>query len=233
MMDIIPAIDIKNGKVVKALKGNREHYQAISSGRGFTSNPFTYIKKMIDKYHPRIIYIADINTLSKDGDNIDLLVEIVNQNKNCVFWIDIGGKFDRRLNKNNIVPILCSENCSTIKNINYIFRNYIHSYDYKDKPLGIEVFQRLQSSYKKKVIFMNISDVGGNHGPNYKYIRTIHKKSSIKYYIGGGVKSVLDINKLQKMGFSGVLVSSILFKNYTSTYLIKKRAGNKPALSLE
>ena len=80
---------------------------------------------------------------------------------------------------------------------------------------------------------MNISDVGGNHGPNYKYIRSIHKKSSIKYYIGGGVKSVLDINKLQKMGFSGVLVSTILFKNYTSTYLIKKRAGNKPALSLE
>ena len=44
-MDIIPAIDIKNGKVVKALKGNRENYQAISSARGFTSNPFTYIKK--------------------------------------------------------------------------------------------------------------------------------------------------------------------------------------------
>ena len=107
-MDIIPAIDVKNGKVVKALKGNRENYQAISSARGFTSNPFTFIKKMIHKYHPRIIYIADINSLSKDGDNIDLLVEIVNQNKNCVFWIDIGGKFDRRLNKNNIVPILCS-----------------------------------------------------------------------------------------------------------------------------
>ena len=29
-MDIIPAIDIKNGKVVKALKGNRENYQAIA-----------------------------------------------------------------------------------------------------------------------------------------------------------------------------------------------------------
>jgi phosphoribosylformimino-5-aminoimidazole carboxamide ribotide isomerase len=115
MMDIIPAIDIKNGKVVKALKGNRENYQAISTARGFTSNPFTYIKKMIDKYHPRIIYIADINSLSKDGDNIALLVEIVNQNKNCVFWIDIGGKIDNRLTKKNIIPILCSESCSPLR----------------------------------------------------------------------------------------------------------------------
>lgn len=232
-MDIIPAIDIKNGKVVKALKGDRKNYHPISNDKGFTCNPFTYIKKMIHIYHPKIFYIADINSLSNNEDNIDLIIEIARQFRGSIFWVDIGGRVDRRLNIINIVPILCSENCTTIKNINYIYKDYIHSYDYKGKPLGIQVFQKLYSSYKSRVIFMNISDVGNDNGPNYKHIRSMNKKSSIKYYIGGGVKSVLDINKLETMGFSGVLVSSILFKNFTSSYLITKRAGNKPALSLE
>lgn len=223
-MDIIPAIDIKNGKVVKALQGNRKTYKPINDHKGFTSNPLIYIKKMIHIYHSKIFYIADINSLSNDEDNIDLIVDIANQNKNSIFWVDIGGKVDIRIKKTNIIPILCSENCLSIKNINYIYKDYIHSYDYKGKPLGIEVFQKLQSSYKNKVIFMNISDVGNSQGPNYKYLRSINKKSSIKYYIGGGIKSIFDINKLKTMGFSGVLVSSILFKKYTSAYLIKKKS---------
>ena len=224
-MNIIPAIDIKDGKVVKAKQGDRDRYNPISKDSGFSSDPFKFIKEMTKIYRPSIFYIADINSLINENHNIELIKDIASVNKNIHFWVDIGGKIDQRLAKRNIEPILCSENCLSIKNINYIYKNYIHSYDYKNKLLGLDSFKNFDSSYKNKIIFMNIADVGNDKGPDYKYIRSMNKKSSIQYYVGGGIKSTFDINKLEAMGFSGVLVSSLLFKNYKNSFLIKKRAG--------
>jgi phosphoribosylformimino-5-aminoimidazole carboxamide ribotide isomerase len=224
-MNIIPAIDIKDGKVVKAKQGDRDRYHPIDKDSGFSSDPFKFIKEMTKVYRPSIFYIADINSLISENHNIDLIKDIASMNKNIHFWVDIGGKIDQRLAKRNIEPILCSENCLSIKNINYIYKNYIHSYDYKNKLLGLDSFKNFDSSYKNKIIFMNIADVGNDKGPDYKYIRSMNKKSSIQYYVGGGIKSTFDINKLETMGFSGVLVSSLLFKNYKNSFLIKKRAG--------
>jgi phosphoribosylformimino-5-aminoimidazole carboxamide ribotide isomerase len=224
-MNIIPAIDIKDGKVVKAKQGDRDRYNPIREDSGFSSDPYKFIKEMTRVYRPTIFYIADINSLINENHNIDLIKDIASLNKNIHFWVDIGGKIDQRLVKRNIEPILCSENCLSIKNINYIYKNYIHSYDYKNKLLGVDSFKNFDSSYKNKIIFMNIADVGNEKGPNYKYIRSMNKKSSIQYYVGGGIKSTFDINKLEAMGFSGVLVSSLLFKNHRNSFLIKKRAG--------
>ena len=81
------------------------------------------------------------------------------------------------------------------------------------------------SSYKKKVIFMNISDVGNKKGPNFSYLRGMFKHSDAEYYVGGGVKSILDLHKLSKMNISGAIVSSILMSKKTNNYVIKKRAS--------
>jgi len=224
-MIIIPAIDIKNGKVVKALSGKRNEYNPINADSGFSPNPFIFIKQMIETYRPSTFYIADINSLTNTNNNIDLIRDIATQNKTIKFWVDTGGKIDSKLNRKNIIPILCSENCHSIKHINYIYKDYIHSYDYKDKLLGTQSFTKLNSSYKNKVILMNISDVGGDTGPSYSSIRNITKNSTIKYYVGGGIKTIFDINRLKLMGFSGVLVSTLLFKKYTSHFIIKKRAS--------
>ena len=224
-MNIIPAIDIKNGKVVKAIQGDRDKYKPINNDSGFSSDPLVFIKKITEVYRPSIFYIADINALINENHNIELIKDIASVNKNVCFWVDIGRKIDKRLAKRNIIPILCSENCLSIKNINYMYKNYIHSYDYKNRLLGMDSFKNFDSSYKKKIIFMNIADVGNDKGPDYKYIRSMNKKSSAQYYVGGGIKSTFDINKLEAMGFSGVLVSSLLFKKYKNSFLIKKRAG--------
>ena len=132
-MNIIPAIDIKNGKVVKAIKGNRDSYVPIGNDSDFSSDPFKFIRKMTEIYHPSIFYIADIDSLISESDNIDLIKDIASKNQNICFWVDIGRKIDQRLTKKNIIPILCSESCSSIKNINYMYKDYINSYDYKNK----------------------------------------------------------------------------------------------------
>ena len=72
-MNIIPAIDIKNGKVVKAIQGDRDKYKPINNDSGFSSDPFKFIKEMTKIYRPSTFYIADINSLTNDNHNIDLI----------------------------------------------------------------------------------------------------------------------------------------------------------------
>ena len=225
-MNIIPAIDLKKGKVVRAVGGDRDSYRPIDLVTTYSSNPITFVKALIIKYRPSTIYLADLDLLNDDGDNIDIIYKIANMFRNKIFWVDMGAKKIKKLNIKNITPILCSESCEDIRLINYVYKNYIHSYDYKDRSLGTQYFKKLESSYKKKVIFMNISDIGNKKGPDFRYLRGMLKFSSIEYYVGGGVNSILDIHKLSKMNISGVIVSSLLMRKKTSNYVIKKRASD-------
>ena len=158
-------------------------------------------------------------------DSIDIIHKIANMFRNKIFWVDVGAKKIKKLNIKNIIPILCSESCEYIRLINYVYKDHIHSYDYKDRFLGTQYFKKLESSYKKRVIFMNISDVGNKKGPDFRYLRGMLRFSDKEYYVGGGVNSILDIHKLSKMNISGVIVSSLLMRKKTSNYVIKKRAS--------
>ena len=224
-MNIIPAIDLKKGKVVKAIQGNRTSYKPIDLETSHSSNPITFIKTLIITYKPSTIYIADLDLIDGDGDNIDIICKIAQMYRNKIFWIDVGAKKIKRLNKRNIIPILCSESCEDIKLINYVYKDYIHSYDYRNGFLGTQYFKKLNSSYKKKIIFMNISDVGNKKGPNFSYLRGMFRYSDAEYYVGGGIKSILDLYKLSRMNITGAIVSSILMSKKTSNYVIKKRAS--------
>ena len=223
-MNIIPAIDLKKGKVVKAVKGNRNSYMPIDLNTTHSSNPITFIKNLIVTYRPSTIYVADLDLIDGEGNNIDIICKIAHIFRNRIFWVDLGAKKIKKLNKRNIIPILGSESCDDIKLINYVYKGYIHSYDYKNGFLGTQYFKKFNSSYKKKIIFMNISDVGNKKGPDFRYLRGMFKYSDAEYYVGGGVNSIFDLYKLSKMNISGAIVSSILMNKKTSNYLIKKKS---------
>ena len=224
-MNIIPAIDLKKGKVVRAIQGDRASYEPIDLVTAYSSNPITFIKALIIRYKPSTIYLADLDLLDGEGNNIDIIYKIANMFRNMIFWVDVGTKKIRKLDIKNITPILCSESCEDIRLVNYIYKDHIHSYDYKNRFLGTQYFKKFKSSYKKKVIFMNISDVGNKKGPDFRYLRGMLKYSDIEYYVGGGISSILDIHKLSKMNIAGALVSSLLMSKRTSNYVIKKRAS--------
>ena len=140
-MNIIPAIDIKKGKVVKAIQGNRTSYNPIDLVTSYSSNPITFIKTLIITFKPSTIYIADLDLIDGDGNNIDIICKIAHMYRNKIFWVDVGAKKIKRLNKRNITPILCSESCEDIKVINYVYKDYIHSYDYRNRFLGTHYFK--------------------------------------------------------------------------------------------
>ena len=224
-MNIIPAIDIKGGMVVRAMGGNRKYYQPVHISLNQSSDPIVFTRRIIQLYHPSVIYLADLDSLNNDGDNINIIIELCNLFKNIIFWVDVGNRKIRSLEKNNIIHVMCSECLKKIKNFNYIYKNHIYSYDYKEGIIGFKYFQKLDSKYKNKIILMNMSDVGTSKGPDYRHIKRICRSSKKEYYVAGGINSVFDIIRLRNMKVNGVIVSSILFNTKTNKYLIKKRAS--------
>lgn len=225
-MNIIPAIDIKGGMVVRAMGGNRKYYQPVHISLNQSSDPIVFTRRIIQLYHPSVIYLADLDSLNNDGDNTNIIIELCNLFKNIIFWVDVGNRKISSLEKNNIIHVMCSECLKKIKNFNYIYKNHIYSYDYKDGIIGFKYFQKLDSKYKNKIILMNMSDVGTSKGPDYKHIKRTCRSSKKEYYVAGGINSVFDIIRLRNMKVNGVIVSSILFNTKTNKYLIKKRASS-------
>ena len=54
-MNIIPAIDLKKGKVVRAIQGDRASYEPIDLVTTYSSNPIAFIKALIIRYKPSTI----------------------------------------------------------------------------------------------------------------------------------------------------------------------------------
>ena len=75
-MDIIPAIDILDNNVVKAIKGKRDKYQSIDYKLYRTNNPRDIIYQIVKNYSPKIIYIADLDAIINNKmNNIEIYLQ--------------------------------------------------------------------------------------------------------------------------------------------------------------
>lgn len=73
-----------------------------------------------------------------------------------------------------------------------------------------------------EIIYLDISATKNGVGPNFATVRKISKKCFVPLTVGGGIKSVSDIQKLIKFGADKVVINSALLKDP----LIVKRASD-------
>ena len=69
-MKVILAIDLKNGKVVKAFAGLRLNYKPLVLNLMDYSNPLKLIKKVSEELFIFNIYIADLDAIQNIGNNL-------------------------------------------------------------------------------------------------------------------------------------------------------------------
>ena len=229
-MDIIPVLDIYKQKVVAAVEGNRHSYKPIVSKLYDSTDPKEIILTIKKRYKPSIIYIADLDAIIDKKVNSKILNEILIRFPDIHFWIDTG-LYQIKLKKrfSNFHPIFCTEN-SLGFDINKNNKKYICSFDYKKRILGNVNLPKLLKYLPKKIILMDLEQVGSTKNTNFRMLRKYFKYSS-KYelYIAGGIKTTLDLHKAKSLGAKGVLVSSILKKDCLPKFLIQKRK-NQPSV---
>jgi phosphoribosylformimino-5-aminoimidazole carboxamide ribotide isomerase len=210
-------LDILNGAVVHAVRGERRCYEPIdrSSGIVSTSLPLRILKEL----EPREVYVADLNRLMGEGDN-SAIIEAISAKTKTMADIGISSRKDLDSLPEAVSPILGTETASLglIKEA-ALKRKIVVSIDMKGgnvlarDPLlaglaPLQILQVLNDLTLEAVILLELSRVGTSSGLDLEFLEKAAAQSKHPLILGGGVKDEEDLLALEGMGFSGALVAT-------------------------
>ena len=226
-MIIFPAIDIKNGKCVRLIKGD---FDKITS---YENTPLDQAKIYFKNGFSHI-HIVDLDgALSGKSSNSNIVKKIV---KNFKLKVQVGGGI-RTLEdieiwiKNGVDKVIIGtaavENKDLLKAACKKFQNKIAlSIDVKDGFIFLSGWKKktniLASDFVKKIenfgvsriIYTDINKDGTKKGPNIKDTIEISRKVKIPFVISGGISSIEDIKKIKSLNnpnIQGIIVGKSIY----------------------
>jgi len=220
MFRIIFVLDILNGSVVHAVKGERSKYKPIQDSMICdSSDPF----EIISELKPRELYIADLDHIQDIGDNLEIINIISGKTKTMV---DIGVKDMDDVKKCAEIAdtVIIGTETASFEVIEYgalLFPERINvSIDIKngsvltkDKTMEVrpeDLVRRMNEIGIKDIIILDLGKVGTSTGIDEVFLRKIAEISTHNILVGGGIKNLDNIEILEKSGISGALVATAL-----------------------
>ena len=236
-MNIIPAIDILDGKCVRLLKGS---YSDVTV---YNENPIEQVK-IFKNAGFKNIHIVDLNAAKTGGDeNLEII-----QNISCIenIEIQVGGGIRTiekatQLLSNNIRRIIVGTAAIT----NDAFRNQLKNYidvnkiifglDFNlsnETPLlsihgwtkntDINLYDYINNNkWIKNILATDISVDGTLKGPNLNIYKNLLANKNINLIASGGIGSLEDINSLRSILCNECVVGKAIYENKISLQDLK------------
>jgi len=216
-MKLIPAIDLKNNKVVISTKGKNREYKPIPADLSPTSDPIEFIEYILSLNDFNTIYLADLDSIANFKVNNDIIENILLEHSNINFMVDNGVRLFSEINQyknSNFIQVVATETfVEYSKIINNNYNNYILSADFVNGKLYSK-----NCGYKtikpNKVIAMDIDNIGKKSGANInnvKKIKKIYPYSSI--ILSGGIGSNDDIMTAKANKISEIMLLTALLED--------------------
>ena len=226
-MIIFPAIDIKDSKCVRLVKGD---FDKMTS---YENSPFDQAKIYFQSGF-RNIHIIDLDgALEGRSSNSNIIKKIL---KSLNLKIQIGGGIRTIDDVNNwvksgadkiIMGTAAVENTDLLKTACEKFKNKIAiSLDVKDgliflsgwkkqtNILAVDFLKEIQNFGISRIIYTDINKDGTKKGPNIKDTIELSSKVKIPFIISGGISSIEDIKKIKSLNNSnieGVIVGKSIY----------------------
>ena len=226
-MIIFPAIDIKDGKCVRLIKGD---FNQMTS---YEKTPLDQAKIYYENGFKNI-HIVDLDgALQGKPSNSNIVKEIL---KNIKLKIQIGGGIRTIEDVENwvksgvdkvIIGTAAVENKNLLKTACEKFRNKIAiSLDVKDgfiflsgwkkqtNILAANFLKEIQNFGVSRIIYTDINKDGTKEGPNIKDTIELSNKVKIPFVISGGISSIEDIKKIKSLNnpnIEGVIVGKSIY----------------------
>lgn len=212
-MRLIPVIDLKDGVVVHAQRGQRDAYQAIHSPLISSAVVYDVIEAFLQLANFDVIYIADLNAVTLQGDNQALIHQVLQRYPHITFWLDAGYQSPDLAfaDVSNYRPVLGSECCSAEQLATT--KNALLSLDFssQDEPLGEACLFDDSALWSEQVIIMTLSRVGSNTGVDSAKLRYYQQRyPQTDFIAAGGVRHINDVQQLKAIGINSVLFASAL-----------------------
>ena len=226
-MIIFPAIDIKDGKCVRLIRGD---FNQMTS---YEKSPFDQAKIYFQSGFKNI-HIVDLDgALQGKSSNSNIVKEII---KNFKLKIQIGGGI-RTIEdidswvKSGVDKVIIGtagvENKNLLKTACEKFKNKIAiSLDVKDgfiflsgwkkqtNILASDFLKEVQNFGISRIIYTDINKDGTKKGPNIKDTMKLSSKVKIPFIISGGISSIEDVKKIKSLNNSnieGVIVGKSIY----------------------
>jgi len=226
-MIIFPAIDIKDGKCVRLIKGD---FNQMTS---YEKSPFDQAKIYFQNGFKNI-HIVDLDAvLQGKSSNSNIVREII---KNFKLKIQIGGGI-RTIDdidswvKSGVDKVIIGtaaiENKNLLKTACEKFKNKIAvSLDVKDgfiflsgwkkqtNILASDFLKEIQNFGISRIVYTDINKDGTKKGPNIKDTIELSSKINIPFIISGGISSIKDVKKIKSLNNSnieGVIIGKSIY----------------------
>ncbi len=215
---IIPVLDLSDGRVVHARRGERAQYQPLASPLSNTNAPEDVLSGFLQIFPFPIIYVADLNAITNTGDNLEKIAALTAKFPQIEFWLDDGIRAQRAgvQYPPRIVPIVGSESLNNHAEWLAISTTSggkaILSLDFAaDGFVGDEHILEHAESWPRRVIAMTLSRVGSDAGPEMQLLASLRQRApQCELFAAGGVRNTDDIVRLQECAIQGALVATAL-----------------------
>jgi phosphoribosylformimino-5-aminoimidazole carboxamide ribotide isomerase len=218
-MKLIPVLDLMNGGVVHAQRGERGSYAPIRSKLCPSHEAAAIVSALLELHAFDTFYIADLDAIQRRGNHFALIASLRKRFAQIEFWIDAGltGREDLDAFRAARVgtAVLGSESFSDIRILEETPRQghaVILSLDFKDGAfLGPRQVLQREDLWPHRLLAMNLSRVGSGLGPDLELIATLQaRRADCEVYAAGGVRHREDLLALKACGARGALIATAL-----------------------
>lgn len=224
-MLIIPAIDIREGRVVRLLQGSYEKETVYSE------EPVDTAKRWVSCGAKRL-HVVDLDgALSGELKNLDVVEDIISQTGASV---ELGGGVRTKEAIKKVLDggvefvILGTKACQDKPLLKEAAADFgekiIVSIDARDGWVATEGWTKVsqttvsdlagqaESAGVKTIVYTDISRDGMLKGPGLEGIKDILDSTRLSVIASGGVSSQEDITRLDKMGVTGIIIGKALYE---------------------
>ena len=217
-MQLIPAIDLKNGSCVRLLQGNSDKETVYSNDPAGMAVKF-------EESGAKRLHLVDLDGAFQGlSSNISSIRSIL---KNVSIPVQIGGGLRTEEDIDNMIDLGVSSVIIGTMAVNlpdvlekllnkYTDEQIILGIDSRNRKVSIEGWKentqihdvefalRWKNFGIKRVVFTDISRDGMLSGPNLVALREMAENTGLKIVASGGVSSLEDLEKLKKLEPYGV-----------------------------
>ncbi|MCS7312379.1 MAG: HisA/HisF-related TIM barrel protein [Acidobacteria bacterium] len=230
-MRVIPVLDVRQGIVVHAVRGERVHYRPVVSVLAQGPDPLVIAQALRERLGLRELYVADLDALQGGTVQWDVLERLVRGGATQLM-VDAGVtdvESARRLLDIGIRRVVIGSETlrgpealtalSAVSSSRRVFsldlrsgRVWTRYPPWADGPPW-GVLDALQRTGWTEVIILDLARVGTETGPDTDLLIEVRRRyPDLTLLAGGGVRHVEDLRTLQALGVNGVLVATALHR---------------------
>lgn len=214
---VIPVLDLRGGRVVRARRGERSSYAPIETPLAKGSAPDAVARGLVEAWPAAILYVADLDAIiDRAAPDLRALEAIARACPGIALWVDAGfadpAGIAAFLAAGLGRPVIGSESQADADLVTRLGDRAVFSLDTRGaERLGPAALHDDPALWPPEVIAMTLAQVGAGAGPDLAALGALRARApDRRLYAAGGVRGPDDLRALRAGGIAGALVASAL-----------------------